>query len=183
MRKLILKDIQRNYHKYISKKDYSKKILIEGVQIVELKNITSEDGYFLELARLDANGNFLGFPDFKVEQLNFSLLKPGGIKAWHLHFNQEDICFAPPDSHVLAGLIDLREKSATKGKILRVTLGNHRSLLLIIPRGVAHGFANNGSGDATIIYFHNQKFDSTKPDEYRLPWDKFGKDFWSPIKD
>jgi len=101
-----------------------------------------------------------------------------GIKAWHLHYNQEDVWFVPPDEHVLMGLFDLRENSRTKNQSMRIVLGNHKSQLIVIPRGVAHGYANLGERSATIIYFMNQQFDIASPDEHRLPWDFLGKDFW-----
>ncbi|MBV9851097.1 MAG: dTDP-4-dehydrorhamnose 3,5-epimerase, partial [Armatimonadetes bacterium] len=47
-----------------------------------------------------------------------------------------------------------------------------------IPRGVAHGGANVGLVPATILYYVNQRFDISDPDERRLPWDILGEDFW-----
>lgn len=178
MRKLGNQDIDSKYRKKVTIQSYGKKALIDQVELIDIKNFTSEDGYFLELGRLDNKGNLLQFPNFKVEQISFSHLSPGGIKGWHVHYNQEDLWFIPPQDTVLVGLYDLRKKSATKGILMRLILGNHKSQLLLIPRGVAHGVSNISPKPINMFYFVNQKFSLEDPDERRLPWDFFGKDFW-----
>jgi dTDP-4-dehydrorhamnose 3,5-epimerase len=110
-------------------------------------------------------------------------LLPSAIKGWHLHYNQEDIWFVFPDSHLLVGLWDLREDSPTKNQTMRITLGGGKSQLLYIPRGVAHGTVNLSSRNADLIYFINQQFSLDQPDEHRIPWDTLGEDFWTYTKD
>lgn len=175
-------DLQKELTEELTTQDYSKKPIIDGVKIVELKTFTGEDGYFLELARLTENSKIQDLNDFQVRQVSYSLIEPGGVKAWHIHLNQEDVWFAPPDSQLLVGLYDLRNDSPSKGAQMRLTLGNHKSLLLLIPRGVAHGCANISTLPTTMIYFTNQHFDINKPDEFRLPWDNFGEAFWKMTK-
>ncbi|OGM19470.1 hypothetical protein A2686_01105 [Candidatus Woesebacteria bacterium RIFCSPHIGHO2_01_FULL_38_10] len=115
-----------------------------------------------------------------IKQISYSVLLPKAIKAWHLHLNQDDVLFVPPESIILAGLFDLRKDSPSKGSSVRTTLGNHKAKLLFIPRGVAHGLANISSSASSVVYLTNQEFNIKKPDEYRLPWDHLGKDFWKP---
>lgn len=182
MRKLSEKDLIKKQGNKVTIQDYSKKPIIDGVKIIELKTFAGEDGYFMELARLNEENRILGIEEFQVRQASFSVVQPGGIKAWHIHLNQEDVWFVPPDSQLLVGLYDLRKSSPTKGTQMRLTLGNHKSLLLLIPKGVAHGCANVSTLPATMIYFTNQHFNINSPDEYRLPWDSFGKDFWGMAK-
>ena len=52
---------------------------------------------------------------------------------------------------------------------------------LLIPRGVAHGLANLGTAPQAILYAVNRFFtaDADRTDEWRLPWDQFGAEFWS----
>jgi hypothetical protein len=47
---------------------------------------------------------------------------------------------------------------------------------------VAHGCANISPKSANMFYLTNQQFNVESPDEYRLPWDHFGKDFWEMTK-
>lgn len=175
-------NLQKEFTEKLTTQDYSKKPIINGVKIVELKTFTGEDGYFMELARLNDENKILGIEEFQVKQASFSVIQPGGVKAWHLHLKQEDIWFVPPDSKLLVGLYDLRNDSITHGTQMRLTLGNHKSLLLLIPRGVAHGCANISTKPSSMFYLTNQHFDINSPDEYRLPWDNFGKYFWEMTK-
>jgi dTDP-4-dehydrorhamnose 3,5-epimerase-like enzyme len=47
---------------------------------------------------------------------------------------------------------------------------------------VAHGLVNISKKESNMLYFVNQQFNIEDPDEYRLPWDTLGEDFWTPIK-
>lgn len=173
-------DIDEKYSDKIFTQDYSKKPVIEGVQVVELKNMVGEDGTFSELLRLKENGEAEQFPGFFLKQISRSTMIPGSIKAWHIHFNQEDIWHIPPSEKMFVGLLDTRKNSSTKDITMRLSLGNGKAHLVYIPRGVAHGAANFSKKNASIIYFVNQLFDLTNPDEHRLPWNVLGEDFWKP---
>ena len=162
----------------IKPQDYTKKTPIEGVKIVDLKNFVSEDGYLSELGRLDDEGNIKGLNNFKMRQINFTKVLPGTIKAWHLHFNQDDLWFVPPDGHLTIGLVDIRDDSPTKEVKMKFVVGSGKSQLVYIPSGVAHGYVNNTMESQYVFYFVNQEFDIDNPDEKRLPWDVFGEGFW-----
>jgi len=73
---------------------------------------------------------------------------------------------------------DTRENSATKDIKMRVVMGAGISQWVYVPRGVAHGVVNVNNKTGSIIYLVNQEYNINQPDEYRLPWDKAGKDFW-----
>ncbi len=163
--------------------DYSKKEMIEGVKLVELPVYTGEEGYFVELIKLDEQGIFNQFPGFKLAQVNRVKMYPGTIKAWHLHLKQDEIWCVTGESHLLVGLWDLRKDSKTMGKSIRLVLGEGKSQLLYIPSGVAHGSSIVNGGSVTMLYFVNQIFDINNPDELRLNWDTLGSDFWLPQRD
>lgn len=175
-------DIDDQYSLKIFTQNYSKKPIIDGVKIVELKNSTGEDGDFCELMRLNESGESIEFPGFFPRQINKSRVTPGSIKAWHVHYNQEDVWHIPQEDSLLMGIFDIRKNSPTKNMTMRLALGNGKSHLVYIPRGVAHGGANISKKDAVILYFVNQQFDINNPDEHRLPWDALGSNFWEPIK-
>lgn len=164
----------------ITKQDYSPSQKIDGVQFISLPKFVDDGGFFLELGRLQ-RGIAEKIPDFEVRQVNYSRVLHGAVKATHLHKNQDDVWFVPPDQRLLVGLKDIRKDSKTEGVTMRFVLGEGESRLLFIPRGVAHGVGNLWHAPATLIYFVNQQFstDTKKNDEYRLPPDFFGKDFWS----
>lgn len=170
-------ELAPEYAKQLSTQAYAAKARLEGVQLVELKRHVDDGGEFQELARLGPGAELQGLPGFAVRQVNYSLLQPGTIKAWHLHKAQDDVWFVPPNARLLVGLLDAR--AGKHGASMRFVLGDGRAQLLLIPRGVAHGVANPYPAPMPMLYFVNQLFDATHPDEHRLPWDHLGKDFWS----
>ena len=167
-----------DYREHVTTQEYPKRTLIEGLQIIDLRMMLDDGGNFAELIRLDETGHLLQIPTFQVRQSSYSLVLPGAIKAFHLHYNQEDVWFIPPTDRILMGLLDARGDSPTYQQSMRFVLGAGKAQLLYIPRGVAHGCANLGTVPATIVYFVNQQFNIADPDERRLPYDILGKDFW-----
>lgn len=180
LKKISLEDISRNVRVKVSVQGYGKKEWIEGVQVSPINRFAGEDGTFEELCRITDEGTLEAFPDFQVKQMSRSKLLPGAIKAWHLHFSQEDVWYVAPEDHMLLGLWDVRDQSETKGKTMRIVLGGGRSQLVYIPRGVAHGVANIAPREGSVVYFVNQHFNLKNPDERRLQWDSCGEDFWIP---
>ena len=164
-----------------SVQSYAKAPVIEGVVIKEVPCFTDDGGYFMELGRFDA-GVSQAFNSFEAKQMSYSQVLPGSIKAFHLHFNQEDVWFVPPHERLLVVLSDQRKDSATAGVTMRFVMGAGKSRLVYIPRGVAHGGANLWQQPASIIYFVNQQFNLEDPDEGRLPWDFLGKEIWEIAK-
>ena len=174
-------DFGPDYRDKITTQKYGGAVKIHDVRLIDLRLLTDDGGSFAELVRFDENGNLEAIPEFKVRQSSYSLVLPGAIKAFHLHFNQEDVWFVPPTDRLLVGLIDCRAGSPTYNASMRLVLGGGRAQILYIPRGVAHGGANIGVESATILYYVNQQFDISDPDERRLPWDVLGSDFWQMI--
>lgn len=180
---LTFEDIDEKVRPAVYTQDYSSQPLIEGVKLVELKNTDGEEGGFSELMRLNKSWECEQLSGFRVAQINRSSQFPGSIKAWHLHLAQDELWYVPQESHLLAGLWDIRKGSKTLGKTNRVVLGGSTDRLLYIPRGVAHGSVNFSNNLGIIIYFMNSQFDIKNPDERRIPWDTLGADFWKPERD
>lgn len=170
-------DIREDLRSALSRQEYGAKSQIDGVQFLPLQTFVEDGGSFTELGRMTA-GALAGLDGFEVRQVNCSLMAAGAIKAWHLHFNQEDLWFVPPSQALVVGLWDVRASSSTVGNTMRFVLGRGRSQLLYIPRGVAHGAANVGTDDVFLFYFVNQQFNAQDPDERRLPYDALGEEFW-----
>jgi dTDP-4-dehydrorhamnose 3,5-epimerase len=171
-------DLGPAFQTVLTTQEYPRKTPIEGVRVIDLRLMLDDGGSFAELVRLDENGNLEAIPEFKVRQSSYSQILPGAVKAFHLHFNQEDVWFVPPTDRLLIGLIDTRKGSPTYNTSMRFIMGGGKTQLLYIPRGVGHGGANIGTEPATILYYVNQQFNLSDPDERRLPWDLLGKEFW-----
>ncbi|MFA6005391.1 MAG: dTDP-4-dehydrorhamnose 3,5-epimerase [Patescibacteria group bacterium] len=162
---------------------YEKKPVIEGVKVVPLTNFVGEEGDFGEVLRLAQNGDIAEFPNFHIRQISRTSMFPKAIKAWHLHFKQDEVWFVLPTSHLVVGLWDTRTNSPTNDIKMRLSCGYGKSYLIFIPHGVAHGCANFSNRAAELFYFMNEQFDKDKPDENRLPYTSAGESFWTPERD
>ncbi len=167
-----------------SKQDYTAKRRIEGVEIVELKRFNDDGGAMTELGRLDG-GLHKQLPGFTVKQINYSVLEPLAIKAFHLHDRQTDVWYVPPSDKLLLVLADVRKGSPTEGVVTRFVIGDGSSRLVRIPPGVAHGCRNLRPASSTaIIYFVDVQFSpGADTEEGRLPWDHFGAEVWEVAKE
>jgi dTDP-4-dehydrorhamnose 3,5-epimerase len=161
------------------KQDYGAKPRIEGLQSVELKRFNDDGGAMTELGRLEG-GVHAQLPGFTVRQVNYSVLEPQAIKAFHLHERQTDVWYVPPSDKLLLVVADVREGSPTAGLVQRLILGDGNSRLVRIPPGVAHGCRNlSPSRPCAILYFVDVQFSTGADcDEGRLPWDHFGAGVW-----
>lgn len=158
---------------------YEKAPPIEGVALHKLRRFHDDGGSLTELLRFEGAAA-IGIDDFRPAQLNYSCVQPGAIKAFHVHRQQTDLWFVPPEDRILAILVDLREGSPTESNRLRMVLGDGESSLLRIPPGVAHGCRNIGGDVARLLYVTNLHFSAEHDacDEGRLPWDFVGKESW-----
>lgn len=170
------------YREQLSTQDYTSSGIIDGVEFLQLRQLVDDGGDFMELLRLNAQGELVAKPGMHVTQINYSHVLPGAIKAFHLHFNQEDVWFVPPGDRLLIGLLDTRADSPTYQQRMRLVLGAGQLRMVYIPRGVAHGAANPWQQSMQMIYFVNQQFSLEDPDERRLPWDSCGAEFWDITK-
>jgi dTDP-4-dehydrorhamnose 3,5-epimerase len=175
---LSLESLGPDFRPVLTTQQYGPSEKIDGVKIIDLRLLTDDGGSFVELVRLTEQGTLEAIPDFHVRQSSYSLVLPGAVKAFHLHFSQDDVWFVPPTDRLLIGLVDARSQSPSHKVSMRFVMGAGKAQLLFIPRGVGHGCANTGVAPASIVYFVNQQFRLKEPDERRLPWDHLGANFW-----
>ena len=181
---LTLADIDQAIRPKVYAQRYDAEPFVEGAKLVKLHSSIGEEGDFCELLHLNDQAESKEVPGFRAVQVSRSTQFPGSIKAWHLHFAQDELWYVPQEAHLTVGLWDVRHDSKTKGLTNRLVMGGGTQQLLYIPRGVAHGSANVSSTQLGIImYFANNTFDPKNPDEHRIPWDALGADFWKPQRD
>lgn len=165
------------YARILTIQEYGEKVPIDGVSFLPLNYHKDETGEFVELGRFDA-GVCSAIPGFNIAQVSWSLLLPGAVKAFHIHFNQADLWYVAPQDRLLVGLLDTRKASPSAEVTMRFILGGGMAQLLYMPAGVAHGAANPWDKPVYMTYFTDRQFNPAAPDEYRLPYDLFGEDFW-----
>jgi dTDP-4-dehydrorhamnose 3,5-epimerase-like enzyme len=163
---------------------YAGKPSIDGVEVIDIRRFNDDGGSMMELFRFDAPRP-AGLEGFEPQQLNYSVVQPEAIKAFHLHRRQTDVWFVPPEDRILMGLVDVREGSSSEGVQQRVMLGDGVSRLIRVPPGVAHGCRNLSRTESRIIYLTDVLFDPDpeRCDEGRLPWDFAGPEIWNVVKE
>ncbi|MEL1134480.1 dTDP-4-dehydrorhamnose 3,5-epimerase family protein [Desulfitobacterium sp. THU1] len=148
-------------------------VRIEGVVTKRLVRHCDDRGFFMEILRDD--DELLA----RFGQASLSMSYPGVIKAFHYHDRQDDLWFFPVGSAQVV-LYDLREGSPTKGATQVFYMGETNPLLLVIPKGVAHGYRVLGPNPLIITYFTTESYNPADPDEQRLAWNDKGINFdWS----
>lgn len=159
--------------------DYPAAPTIEGVWTQALRKRRSDNGFFMEVARV-TEGAAENLPaPFELRQLSVSRAEPGRINAFHLHPNEpQNELWTVIDGQLKVWLVDLRAGSATEGNRRAVILSGEEPAQLYIPAGVAHGYQAGVTG-ALLLYAMDQQFNLQKPNEGRLPWDFFGAELWA----
>ncbi|MBE3574229.1 MAG: dTDP-4-dehydrorhamnose 3,5-epimerase family protein [Firmicutes bacterium] len=144
--------------------------MIEGVKVKKLVRHPDDRGFFQEILR-DDDGLLQRFG-----QASMAKTYPGVIKAFHYHERQDDLWFFPVGNAQVV-LYDLRPQSPTHGQTDVYYMGEDNPILLLIPKGVAHGYRTLGNTPAVIIYFTTQSYNPADPDEKRLPYNDPGIGF------
>jgi dTDP-4-dehydrorhamnose 3,5-epimerase len=98
-------------------------------------------------------------------QVNFSIMYPNVIKAWHRHLKQTDFWI------VLTGHLKVGIHRESDGRSWLAVLGEKRPGVLIIPPTLWHGGATVGSEPAGLLYYVTHAYDPKAPDELRRPYD------------
>lgn len=137
---------------------------IRGVISRKLIRHCDDRGFFAEVVRDD--DHLLSH----FGQLSWSTSYPGVIKAFHYHEEQDDLWFFPSGNAQVV-LYDLREHSSTAGETNVYYMGENNPSILLIPKGVAHGYRVLGQKPATVVYCTTKSYNHSQPDEKRIPWD------------
>jgi len=135
--------------------------MIDGVKTKELRVIPDERGRLMEILRCDDEI----FETFG--QVYMTTAYPGAVKAWHYHKLQVDN-FAVVKGMVKVVLYDGRKGSRTHGEVNEFFIGEHRPIVIQIPKGVYHGFKCISETEAIIVNTPTMPYNREKPDEYRV---------------
>lgn len=108
---------------------------IEGLEVIELRQIADPRGAVLHMLRCDA-------PDFtRFGECYFSEVQPGAVKAWKRHRVQTQN-LAVPIGRVRLVIYDDRAGSSSWGTVRTMELGRPDAYLRVrIPPGLWYGFA------------------------------------------
>ncbi len=137
--------------------------MIKGVQIKCLETHADDRGFFREIIRDDEKllSHF--------GQASITMTYPGVIKAFHWHEKQDDVWYVAGGSAQIV-LFDRRPDSPSHGQTDVVYAGQASQLVVLIPRGVAHGYRVLGTEPLLLVYFTSMSYSREQPDEHRLPF-------------
>jgi dTDP-4-dehydrorhamnose 3,5-epimerase len=136
---------------------------IEGLIVRPLRGIEDKRGEIVEVYR--PSWGIHAEPLVYVYQVS---VRPGAIKGWVVHTQQDDRI------HLVSGSLrwafyDDREASPTHGLLNVITISERNRALLAIPRGVFHAVENIGPCEAIFINMPTRAYEHGDPDKYRLP--------------
>ncbi len=138
---------------------------IDGVTVVETKNVPLSRGHLTEIYRADWR-----LDPTAVAQVFQTTLEPGAVSAWHAHAQTTDRLFVS-QGQIFIVLYDARRDSPTYGQLNRFIFGMVRPALVVVPAGVWHGVQNSPSGVGMLLNLVDRAYDYEQPDHYRLPFD------------
>lgn len=155
---------------------------IDGVWTHVLKKNRSENGAFMEYARLGDEG-FQDLPGtLQPRQISVSWAAPGRINAFHIHVKEEqNEIWCVIQGQLMVWLIDCRQHSPTLGARRKLVLSGEQPTMVYIPSGVAHGYQAAEQG-ATLLYSMDAQFNVADPNEGRFAWDFFDANLWDQDK-
>jgi len=136
-------------------------------QIIQLNKFADSRGWSL-------NDLYKIVPPGDRKQVNFSILNPGVVKAWHRHQHQDDyFC-------VLTGMAQVGVYSDEHGAEKFFT-GEHNPAVVHIKAGEWHGLTAIGDEPVGLLYMVTNAYDPASPDEERAgPFEFVEKSWWLP---
>lgn len=121
--------------------------------------------------------NDFDFPNVKRFYMveNFS---QNVIRAFHGHLKEEKYVLVVSGSAIIAVVeIDDTLKPKKSNKVHRFILSAKKPCILYIPVGYANGFRVLEE-NTKIIFFSTSSLEESKKDDYRFPYDYWGKEIW-----
>jgi dTDP-4-dehydrorhamnose 3,5-epimerase len=139
------------------------KKLIVHRDIPDTPKMVARPGFLIEILRKD--DNLLS----KFGQTTFTVAYQGTIKAFHYHKKQDDLWFVATGKAKVV-LYDLRRNSPTYKKTQVIFAGQDDYKLILIPKGVAHGYQVLSKEPVLLFYHTTRPYDAKNPDEKRIPF-------------
>jgi len=101
------------------------------------------------------------------------------IRAFHGHLKEEKYVLVVSGSAIVAAVeMDNIKKPKKSNEVHRFILSSRKPSILYIPSGYANGFKAL-ENDTKIIFFSSATLEESKNDDYRFPYDYWGKEIWN----
>ena len=130
--------------------------MIEGVELIPLRRVEDERGWFMELMRASK----LPQP---VRQSNLSFSRKGVVRGLHYHERGQSDLFA-----CLQGMVRVVVLDRETGETFTEDIGDDNPVAVFIPGHHAHGF--EALTDCLFLYHVTEEYDPADPDEHGVEW-------------
>jgi len=129
----------------------------------------------------DARGEIKFFNDFTFEGVKrfYEVAHTGKEpRAFHGHMKEAKYVLVESGG-ILFCLVKLTDtiNPSTKEKVLQYHLSTEDPKILYVPPGYANGFKTL-KPNTKVIFFSTTTLEESKNDDFRFPWDYWGKDIW-----
>jgi dTDP-4-dehydrorhamnose 3,5-epimerase len=131
--------------------------VIEGVEVIPLRYVRDERGWFLEVRRESALSE-------RTVQTNVSFSRKGVIRGLHYHEQGQDDLFA-----CLTGMARVVVLNRESGEAFTLDIGEENPVAVYIHGHLAHGF--EALTDLLFCYHVTREYDPADPDEHGIAWD------------
>ena len=139
--------------------------LIEGVRVRPATIQMDDRGSITEMY-----SEAWSFSDEPLVYVYETTIRPGVVKGWVVHFEQDDRLFLG-DGALKVVLYDARQASVTHGMVNELFFGAAKRALLLIPAGVLHAVVNIGESEVRFVNLPTRAYRHERPDKARLPFD------------
>ena len=129
----------------------------EGVEVIPLRRVEDERGWFEELRRESR----LPKPSL---QTNLSFSRAGVIRGLHYHERGQDDLFV-----CLRGTARVVVLDRGTGELFWLDIGDDNPVAVYVPGHHAHGF--EALTDVLVLYHVSEEYDPADPDEHAVAWD------------
>lgn len=143
--------------------------MIDGVEIIPLKQILDERGKIMHMMRSD-DAVFE-----KFGEIYFSFVHSGAIKGWHIHKTMV-LNYAVPVGKIKVVLYDDREDSSTRGELMEIFTGTENYQLIRIPPLIWNGVKGIAEGTSIIancatLPHDPEEIERLDPFDKKIPYD------------
>jgi dTDP-4-dehydrorhamnose 3,5-epimerase len=140
--------------------------VVDGVQVIPLRRLEDERGWFSELMRSS------GLPKH-VRQSNLVFSRRGVIRGLHYHERGQDDLFA-----CLSGMVRVVVLDRESGETFTEDIGDDNPAAVYVPGRHGHGY--EALTDCIFLYHVTEEYDPADPDEHGICWaDPRVKHLWS----
>lgn len=100
------------------------------------------------------------------------------IRAFHGHTKEEKYVTVV-EGKILLCLVKLTntKEPSKKVKVKKIVLSTEKPQIIHVPAGYANGFKSLAK-NSKVIFFSTSSLKESQKDDYRFPYDYWGKDIW-----